>query len=249
MVARARDQPDRDAFMKLARDTSPSLQNIDALPGRVRAHFPSIRDELFWDLYTRASPFSLVHITGFYNVFQSMKYIYNNRIPGDIAECGCFLGGMGIFMALLRDHLGMRKKIHLFDSFEGFPPGEEDVTHGEVAKSVKFVNILEDVKDNFRQTMSDVHDVEFIEGFVEKTLPETTVENLCLVRLDTDFYNSTKVEFVHLYPRLVRGGVLIIDDYGWFEGSRRATDEYLASLTYPPLLNRIDEGIWAGVKP
>jgi hypothetical protein len=178
-----------------------------------------------------------------------MNYIHQNKISGDIAECGCFLGGVGIFMALMRDHLRMRKKIYLFDSFEGFPLGEEDITRGRVAKANRFVNILDDVKDNFRQTVPDIQDVEFIEGFVENTLPNHPVRDLCLLRLDTDFYNSTKTELDYLYPTLVRGGVLIVDDYGLFEGARRATDEYFASTAYPPLLNRIDEGVWAGVKP
>jgi hypothetical protein len=235
--------------MKFAKDTSTNLSNMDKLPGRMRQSFPSIRDELFWSLYAKASPFSMVHITGFYNVFQSMNYIHRNQIPGDIAECGCFLGGVGIFMTLLRNHLGMQKKVYLFDSFEGFPLGEQDVSHGVVAKAYKFVNILEDVKENFRGSMPEVRDVEFIEGFVESTLPKHTVGGLCLLRLDTDFYNSTKAELEYLYPTLVRGGVLIVDDYGWFDGARRATDEFLAAATYPPLLNRIDEGIWAGVKP
>ena len=91
--------------------------------------------------------------------------------------------------------------------------------------------------------------IELIRGFVEDTLPRFAPGQLCLLRLDTDFYNSTKLEFEILYKHLVRGGVLIIDDYGLFAGARKATDEYCSRLDQPPLLNRIDLGIWAGVKP
>ncbi len=89
----------------------------------------------------------------------------------------------------------------------------------------------------------------FIEGLVEDTLPVTPTGDLALLRLDTDYYSSTAVEFDVLYPRLVSGGVLIVDDYGMFQGSRRATDEYLARLDRRPLLNRIDAAVWSGVKP
>jgi hypothetical protein len=89
----------------------------------------------------------------------------------------------------------------------------------------------------------------FVEGLVEQTLCRTETGALALLRLDTDYYSSTAVEYEVLYPRLVSGGVLIVDDYGMFQGSRRATDEYLARLDKPPLLNRIDLGVWAGIKP
>ena len=84
---------------------------------------------------------------------------------------------------------------------------------------------------------------------VEETLPTLDIRIIALLRLDTDFYASTRAELEHLYGKLVRGGVLIVDDYGIVQGSRRATDEFLAGLPAPPLLNRIDGGVWAGVKP
>ena len=79
--------------------------------------------------------------------------------------------------------------------------------------------------------------------------PSPTREILRSCALDTDYYESTAAEFQALYPRLAPGGVLIVDDYGMFDGSRRATDEYFATLSRPPLLNRIDVAVWAGVKP
>lgn len=72
---------------------------------------------------------------------------------------------------------------------------------------------------------------------------------MALLRLDTDFYSSTKIELEVLYPQLCPGGVLIVDDYGLFQGARKATDEYFAAADRKPLLNRIDVGVWAGVKP
>jgi O-methyltransferase len=78
----------------------------------------------------------------------------------------------------------------------------------------------------------------FVKGPVEETIPRTTPERIALLRPDTDWYESTKHELVHLYPRLVPGGVLMIDDYGHCSGARKATDEYFSgSLLF---LNRSD---------
>jgi hypothetical protein len=225
---------------------------IDELPQRMRSSFPDIQDELFWRLYKAASKYSLLHVTGFLNLYQSLNYIHANRIPGDIVECGCFLGGASIFMSLVSQHLGMTDKtLWLFDTFEGFPEGQQDqlVTTGQVMHSIQFANFQQAVRDNFLEAGLTCDNVKFIQGFVEETLPLTDIGAISILRLDTDFYDSTLAEFDGLYHRLVRGGVLIVDDYGLFEGSRRATDEFLARLQSPPLLNRIDDGVWAGVKP
>jgi O-methyltransferase len=75
---------------------------------------------------------------------------------------------------------------------------------------------------------------------VEDTLPDQAPERIALLRLDTDWYASTKHELEQLYPRLAEGGVLIVDDYGHYEGARRAVDEYFRAAGEPVLLNRID---------
>jgi hypothetical protein len=238
--------------MKLASAYLAMGDELDRLPGRVRANFPEITDETFWQLYQIAAPFSLLHITGFYNLWQSIHYVARNKLPGDFVECGCFLGGAGIFMALLRQHLGMADRtIWLLDTFEGFPHGQQDslVGQDQTIGSVRFENFRAEVEDNFAHSVPDCGDVHFIEGPVEQTLPGVDIRVIALLRLDTDFHASTRAEFEHLYTRLVRGGVLIVDDYGIFEGARRATDEYFARLPVMPLLNRIDRGVWAGVKP
>lgn len=235
--------------MKLA---SAYVTGIDVLPGRKRESFPEITDEIFWTIYGVASPFSLLHVTGFYNIYQSIHYIYRNNIPGDFVECGCFLGGAAIFIALLRDHFGMTDRmIWLLDTFQGFPDGEQDRRVGgdSPVGSVRFDNFRADVEDNFVRCLGHRQNLHLVEGAVEDTLPTLDVRVIALLRLDTDFYSSTKAELEQLYRRLTRGGVLIVDDYGIFQGSRDATDEYLARLPTPPLLNRIDCGVWAGVKP
>jgi O-methyltransferase len=223
---------------------------IDTLPTRQRRHFPELKDPVFWKFYELCSPFSLVHVTGFYNIFQSIRHIAANKLPGAIVECGCFLGGVTGFLRLCCRHFGVADKtIVVFDTFTGFPPGEKDVYMGKEQIGMQFVSFREAFETNVREMTGGLDNLQIVEGPVETTLSGAGVEDICLLRLDTDYYSSTRAELQTLYPRLVSGGVLIVDDYGMFDGSRCATDEYIAGLDQKPLLNRIDIGIWSGVKP
>ncbi len=234
--------------MKFARDLVP---RIDRLHTRKRETYPEIEDARFWDFYERCKPYSLLHVTGFYNLHQSLQYIAANRLHGALVECGCFLGGAAAFMGLARKALGMDAEIVLFDTFNGPPVGSTDVYTG--GRKIETPSLLPRYETQVHETLRDVlgtlDGIRFVVGLVEDTVPQADLGPIALLRLDTDFYTSTRVELEHLYPKLVSGGVLIVDDYGCFQGARRATDEYFATLAKPPLLNRIDAGIWAGVKP
>jgi hypothetical protein len=96
------------------------------------------------------------------------------------------------------------------------------------------------VQRNLAGTGYDLASVKFIKGKVEETIPAHAPARIALLRLDTDWYESTRHELAHLFPRLVPGGVLILDDYGHWQGSRRAVDEYMAEHGIPILLNRVD---------
>ena len=225
---------------------------INDVPERIRSNYPEILDANFWQLFEACRAYSMLHIPGFLNLYNSVRYIKANQIPGDFVECGCFLGGASIFMSLLRNQLGMEDKtLWLFDSFEGFPNDETDrlIPNGVAMKSIRYANFQESVRQNFEDINPNCKNLVFVEGFVEKTIPATNIGAIALLRLDTDFYLSTKAELEGLYSRLVRGGVLIVDDYGVFEGAQRATDEFFSKLQSPPMLNRIDQAVWAGVKP
>lgn len=236
----------RPAGMRLARDLLPK---IDKLATRRRDTFPEIADEIFWRNYERACAYSMVHVTGFYNVYQSLKHIRDNAVPGALVECGCFLGGVTIFMANVAREIGLARHIHAFDSFKGFPAGTSDTFLGKISHAHVLDDFKAAVEDNIAAQASEPAGITLTQGYVEDTLPQAQIGEIALLRLDTDFYASTRVELEQLYPRLASGGTLIIDDYGYFEGARRATDEYLARLDRKPLLNRIDQGVWAGVKP
>jgi hypothetical protein len=108
---------------------------------------------------------------------------------------------------------------------------------------------LEQVQANLASTGYPESRLRFVKGMVEKTVPDNLPKALALLRLDTDWYESTKVALRHLYPRLVSGGVLIIDDYGHYKGQRQAVDEYFRDVGQRPLLHRIDYSCRIMVKP
>lgn len=148
------------------------------------------------------------------------------------------------------------RDLYLFDTFAGMPePTEHDrpspydgyllherwrwQSKGPHASGWSEAS-LERVRENMSSTGYPAERIHLVEGMVEKTLPESAPEAVALLRMDTDWHASTKHELEHLYPRLVEGGVLIVDDYGHYEGARRAVDEYFAEYGPAPLLNRID---------
>jgi predicted O-methyltransferase YrrM len=188
-------------------------------------------------------------------LIESVQFIVQNRIPGSIVECGVWRGGSMMAVAHALKNAGEAvRELHLFDTFEGMPkPTEEDVDlRGHSANS--FFRKLQtgpDTSDFCRATLEEVrlamnstgYDdglVHLVKGRVEETIPQHAPDSIALLRLDTDWYESTKHELEHLFPRLSRHGILIIDDYGHWQGARKAVDEYFAENKIPILLSRAD---------
>ncbi len=183
----------------------------------------------------------------------AIEYVSRRKISGDIVECGVWKGGssMAAAWSLLRGN-DTSRTLHLFDTFEGMPPPTELDRHNDGAAAAEILaahdrnsnywaySPLDEVKTNLRLTGYPTEKIRFIQGKVEDTIPAASPERIAVLRLDTDWYESTKHELEHLYPLLSEGGVLIIDDYGFWQGARRAVDEYFADRQ-PILLNRIDQ--------
>jgi hypothetical protein len=91
--------------------------------------------------------------------------------------------------------------------------------------------------------------IHVVKGLVEDTIPVRAPERIAILRLDTDFYSSIRHCLAHLYPRLSSGGGLVLDDYGYMPGARKAVDEYLETLSAPPRLHRINFTVRSGMKP
>ena len=209
-------------------------------------------DAQFADLYGRCRPLTMTPVERMYALYEATKYVVARDVPGDVVECGVWRGGSAMLAALTLDRVGVRDRaIHLFDTFAGMtePTDRDGQTalrewrkrdrgdHNEWCYSSR-----DEVEANMLSTGYPADRVVLVEGKVEETLPAQAPERIALLRLDTDWYESTYHELVHLYPRLEPGGVLIIDDYGYWSGARQAVDRYLAELETPVLLNRIDHG-------
>jgi hypothetical protein len=188
--------------------------------------------------------YTMTSIPSQWSLIQSINHVIRNNVEGSLVECGIFRGGNIILMSKLLEEYKIEKNIFAYDTFEGMPlPGKDDLDlrgNNSVNKFLKLKNSenegsqwcycnIEDVKNNIKKfNINYLKNINFIKGKVEETLLD--VKNLpkkiSLLRLDTDFYSSTKTELNILYPLLQKKGVLIIDDYGHFKGAKKAVDEF-----------------------
>jgi hypothetical protein len=192
------------------------------------------------------------------SMLDACRWIVARGVPGDFIECGVWRGGSMMALAYQLIALGeTRRRLWLYDTFEGMtPPGERDVDWaGHRAETemrhpkVAAVSPLPEVVANMDRTGYPVENIVYVVGPVEQTIPAQMPEAIALLRLDTDWYTSTRHELEHLWPRLQPGGALIIDDYGWWRGCRAAVDEWLEANGHPLTLTNIDDIGYIGFKP
>ena len=210
----------------------------------------------FLEIYDACRDETMTSVERMYALYKATRHIVGAGVPGDFVECGVWRGGSMMLVAMTILRFGHADRdLWLYDTFEGMtPPSDLDVQEmsGRAAADIlgehekteadPFWGVAPRplVAANLARTGYPLERVRFIEGDVLATIPAKLPEVLALLRLDTDWYRSTRHELEHLYPRLATGGVLIVDDYGYWRGARRAVDEYFATLPAAPLLNRID---------
>lgn len=205
------------------------------------------------EIVSRVSPYTMTSLARRASLLGAVDHVVKHRLPGDIVECGVWRGGSMMLVALALMARGdTSRHLYLFDTFEGMSePTEEDrALSGESAQeqldrtsrdhALWAVAGLDDVQANLWCTGYPRDKIHFVKGKVEDTIPGTIPERIALLRLDTDWYESTKHELDHLYPRLSQHGVLLIDDYGHWQGARQAVDEYFADSAEPVFLHRVD---------
>ena len=214
---------------------------------------PDITDRE-WHIYHAVEPFTMVSIERILANIRAVDYIVRNEVPGDFVECGVWRGGSAMAMALaLKGHAP--RTLWMYDTYAGLTDATSaDVSHSGADASAWMTEAkqleapernrklclasLEDVRVNMGATEYPIDRIKFVKGPVEQTLPGDVPDRISLLRIDTDWYASTRHELIHLYPLLSPGGILIIDDYGHWQGARKAVDEYFEDEL--PFLNRID---------
>jgi O-methyltransferase len=213
------------------------------------------------ELWRRVAPYTMTTPGKVEVLARSAEYVVARSIRGAFVECGVWRGGSMMAIALTLLRLGVTDRdLFLFDTFEGMAePGEEDVKQGGEPAADLLERVgpesahwaiasLEEVQESLFGVGYPKERMHFVEGKVEDTLPTEAPAEVALLRLDTDWYASTKHELTHLYPRLSPRGVLIIDDYAYWRGARQAVDEYVAENDPGLLLIRIDHGARLAIK-
>jgi O-methyltransferase len=242
--------PMRDVSQEVARRLSPypDIQHLE--PG-------------FAERYRALAHATLTSIPLSYALHAAVRYLAGAGIPGAVVECGVWRGGsMALAAQTLLEAGDTDRDVWLYDTFDWRweNPGEHDgftlmpdrtrspLAHPERPDSFVEGSSAGDVLALLSATGYPVERFRLVPGLVQETVPEQCPEQIALLRLDTDLYDSTRHELEHLYPRLVAGGVLLVDDYGKLDGATRAVDEYFSTIDEPLLLHRIDTQGRIGVK-
>ena len=230
---------------------------------RKKHKHPRDIDQHAIDIFRRVEPYTMIGFERVLSLITAVRYVEKNAIAGAFVECGVWRGGASAATALTLESLSARPRdIYLFDTFEGMnKPTDEDKTFADDGAIDEFQKTRTgeessdwccasqgEVEDNLRNLGLDPAAFHLVKGMVEDTLPEQSPPGpIALLRLDTDWYKSTRHELDHLFPKLAAGGVMIIDDYGDWQGARQAVDEYLAEHGHRMLLTRVDGSV-IGVK-
>lgn len=238
-------------------EASPALRDsIFEIPRVVDAYPDLARSEPNFLTEVKAClPYTLTSIPLMFSAWSAVRYLVENDLPGDIVECGVWRGGTMMLIAkalIAMDDVS--RDLYLYDTFEW---SWEDLSQSDgmvLDSGVSWLGVsstqtapvmatgvdIEDVRQHLLSTGYPSERMHFVKGLVQDTIPAIAPERIALLRLDTDFYESTRHELIHLYPSLTEGGVLIVDDYGKLRGATEAVDEYFGSRDERPLLHRVD---------
>ena len=216
-------------------------------------------------LIEQVKPYTMTTPERIRSLIHAIEYLHAAKLEGAIVECGVWRGGSMMVAARTLQRLGdSGRALWLYDTFEGMSaPTEHDVSNKGTKAADKFekrrtgedsstwcLASLEEVRGNVESTGYPRDLVRYVKGKVEDTLPaQLPPGRIALLRLDTDWYESTLHELETLYPLLIPGGVLIIDDYGDWSGARKAVDEFLSRHGIPLFLGRVDDSARLAIKP
>jgi len=207
------------------------------------------------------APFSVTSPERIAALAGATEHVVRSGIPGALVECGVWKGGSMMAAALTLLRIGAEDRdMYLFDTFTGMSEptdadvetsaaGPEPTRASDTWQSINDWAAVgpEEVRANLLSTGYPSARLHLVAGKVEDTLPAAAPAAISLLRLDTDWYESTAHEMRHLYPRLSRGGILLVDDYGHWSGARQAVDEFFGD--HPPFLHRVDYTARLAVKP
>jgi len=204
----------------------------------------------FSRLYRRVRRRTMCSNARLRGLYRGVRDVIDEGIPGDFVECGCALGGSAALMALTLRHVRASRALWLFDTFEGLPAPTSQDPDFEIASlyTGTCLGTLDEVRHLFEEL--NVEDrVHFVKGLFQETLPTAPISQIALLHIDGDWYESVKSCLDNLYDRVVPGGVIQFDDYGYWKGARKAVNEFLDSRKIPAQLARLDYAGRLLIKP
>lgn len=233
-------------------DAQRLLDQLSSQMGHTQAT-DSLNDPDFSQLYEVIRPYTMLSVERLYSLFSQARRICLENVPGNFVECGVAAGGSSALLAyVIRRYSQSPRLLWCFDSFSGMPPaGEHDKHNGVPAdltgwgegtcaaprQSLEAICAKLGVSDIIRP----------VEGFFESTLPARRdwVGVISLLHMDGDWHSSTTAILDNLYDRIVDRGIIQVDDYGHWEGCKKACDDFFATRGLKPQISRIDStGVW-----
>lgn len=190
------------------------------------------RDALFpsqyGHLYHTVRPYTMCGYARLRGLYQAIRYVVKCNVRGDVVECGTARGGSAALMGLVLKELGADRTLWVFDTFEGLPPPTDADPDYEVATlyAGSCRGELTEVQNLFKYC-DILSQSKFIKGLFQQTVLTSEIENIAVLHIDGDWYESVKVCLDHLYDRVNPRGVIQIDDYGQWSGARKAVNEFL----------------------
>jgi predicted O-methyltransferase YrrM len=192
-------------------------------------------------LYRQVRSHTMCSVARLNGLYQALRYVVQEDVAGDVVECGCARGGSAALMALTLRQLGSRRKLWLFDTFDGLPAPSSEDPDFQIADL--FTGTCMGTQDEVRglfERLNVASDVTLVKGFFQETLPVTPIPRIAVLHIDGDWYQSVKACLDSLYNKVVPGGVIQLDDYGYWKGARKAVDEFLESRGIQEPLQRLD---------
>ena len=224
----------------LHRMSDPALVADTAVRGMTKA-WDLVSPSEFSRLYRKIRAHTMCSNARLRGLFHGVKYVVNNNIPGDLVECGCARGGSAALMGLTLAQANAHRRLWLFDTFEGLPAPSSGDPDFEIADlfTGTCVGTLEDVRGLFQNLGVD-KDVQLIKGLFQDTMPHVPIDKIALLHIDGDWYESVKTCLDNLFDKVVPGGIVQFDDYGYWQGARKAVDEFFAKRKIKVDLRQLD---------
>jgi len=196
---------------------------------------PSVDSLRFAGLVLKVKPrYTMVTNKNLITLYKLVQRANSLNLPGDIVECGVWNGGSAAIMGLsnqvhARNH--MNRMIWLFDSFQGLPPATEK--DGNLERENYFVGWnkgdVANVRQAFRKLGVSLDHVKIIPGWFDSTLRTAAVNNIAVLHIDADWYESVKLALDVFYDKVVPGGYIVLNDYGAWQGCNQAVDDFVAA--------------------